>query len=153
MNELPYYKQQTPYTCALACMRMVLEHVGRKISEYELSKIIGFDLKRGYSMPMFKDILDIMGIEYKLIPKASIEELGAMLKYYPIVIISPKIYQNIPEEHGHTVVVKDIAEKSVIINDPDQQFGGESKEIDLSLFIRAWGESRNWMLVIKGEEK
>ena len=118
-----------------------------------LSKIIGFDIKRGYSMPMLKDILDIMGMEYRLIPKASIEELSAMLKYYPVAIISPKIYQNIPEEHGHTVVVKDITDKSVIINDPDQQFGGENIEIDLGLFIRAWRESRNWMLAIKGEEK
>lgn len=32
-------------------------------------------------------------------------------------------------------------------------FGGENREVDLDLFIQAWNKSRNWMLVVKGEEK
>lgn len=108
MNKLPYYKQQTPFTCALACLRMVLEYVGRKTTEYELSKIIGFNIKRGYSIPMLSDILNIINIEHEVTPKATIEQLKNNLSknFYPIVVISPKVYQSISEEHGHTIIVK-----------------------------------------------
>lgn len=152
---LPYYKQQTPFTCSLACLRMILESVGRKISEYELSGIIGFDLGTGYSIPMLSDILDIMDINHEVKPNASFEELKNALSkgFYPIVIVSARHYQNIQEEHGHMVVVKDITDKNVIINDPDQLYGGEDKEVDLDLFIKAWNGSRSWKLIVKGGNK
>lgn len=151
---IPFYKQQTLFTCTLACLRMVLEAVGKKVTEYELSKIIGFDIRIGYSMPMLSTMLDIMNIDHDLKRDANIEELKASLDhFYPIVVLSVKAYQNIPQNHGHMVVIKDITDKHIIFNDPDQEFGGEDKEIDLNLFIRAWNESRNWMLVVKGEGK
>lgn len=54
---------------------MVLESVGKKFTEYELSKIIGFDIEIGYSIPLLSKILDIMNIVHEVKPNTIIEEL------------------------------------------------------------------------------
>ena len=155
MGVLPHYKQQTPFTCSLACLRMVLESIGRKFTETELAKVIGFSPRRGFSIPMMTEICEILNLDYDFKSFAELQDLRSYILngFSPIVIISVKIYQNISEDHGHAIVVRDIRNKSVIINDPDIEFGGEDKKVELEIFLRAWSKSRNWVLVIRGERK
>lgn len=150
---LPYYKQETPFTCALACLRMVLEPIGRKITEYELSKIIGFDIDVGFSASMIRQTCDILGIKCKINFENTVEKLKELVhkQIFPICMTSPAvIYDMLDTEHKHFIVIKDITDKNIIINDPDQEFGEEGKEISIDKFLKAWRELAN-MLIIVGE--
>jgi len=40
---LPYYKQQTLYSCALACLKMVLETLSIRMEEYQLAPLVDYD--------------------------------------------------------------------------------------------------------------
>ncbi len=87
---------------------------------------------------------------------STIEELQASLEkgFYPIVLVKPSILYNLPEsEHGHYVIVKDITDKDVIINDPDQEFGGEDKKIDLDSFTKAWDVKFRLIFILEGVER
>ena len=44
-------------------------------------------------------------------------------------------------------------EEKIIINDPDQEYGEENKEIDLKKFSEAWEKRHKLLFVIKGERK
>ena len=37
-SNLPFHRQETPSSCAVACLRMILEHHGSVVSEAELRK-------------------------------------------------------------------------------------------------------------------
>ena len=157
MNELPYYKQKTPYTCALACFRMVLESVGKKYNEYELAAMINFDYNRGISMPMMANFCKLIGLKYILNYQSDLKELSDLLNkgIYPIVLINPGIlYLSFESKHVHFIVVKHLAEESILINDPDREFGGENKEVNLKRFLDAWKGAKNhrWLLAISGEQ-
>ncbi|HLC39548.1 MAG TPA: peptidase C39 family protein [archaeon] len=156
MNKLPFYKQQTPFTCSLACLRMVLEVVGRRFTEFELSKIVTFKPLEGFSPKMMKELCEIVNFDYEYHFNSSVEKINQSIRagFYPIVLVNPSILYNLPEEeHGHYIVIKDITEANIIINDPDQQYGGKYKKIDLKTFIEAWEKMRKLIFVIKGEKK
>lgn len=153
---IPYYKQQTPFTCSLACLRMVLESFSIKATEYQLAEIIKFSPRKGVSPNMIKSICENYNVEYNFHFGSTIEELQAGLEkgFYPIVLVKPSILYNLPEsEHGHYVIVKDITDKDVIINDPDQEFGGEDKKIDLNSFIKAWDVKFRLIFILEGVER
>ncbi len=154
MSKLPYYKQQTPFTCSLACLRMVLDSIGRKFSEVELAKIVGFSTKRGFSPRMMDRLCDIIGVKYEYHFDSTLEELNTMIKegFHPIVLVKPNLLYGITEtEHGHYIIVKDITKENIIFNDPDQEYGGENKSIEREKFLGSW--KHNFVFIIKGEDK
>lgn len=156
MKKLPYYKQQTPFMCSLACLRMVLSYFDRNFTEYELSRVVSFRLEQGYSMLMMKEICEIINFGYEIIRFGKFEDLKNSLSsgFYPIVIVEVKTLYKISRlEHGHYIVIKNIKEKSIIFNDPDIEFGGENKIVNLNLFLQAWERAKGWALIIKGERK
>lgn len=156
MNKIPFYKQQTPFTCSLACTRMVLEAIGRKISEVELSRIVEFKPLRGVSPKMMEKLCEIINIQCEYHFDSSLQEIKQNIEnsFYPIVLVNPTVLYNLPkEEHGHYIIVKDIIGEKVIINDPDQEYGGENKEIDLKKFCEAWEKRHKLTFVIKGEKR
>ena len=156
MSKLPFYNQQTPFTCSLACLRMVLESIGKELSEVELSKIVEFKPLRGFSPKMAEKLLEIINIDYEYHFDSSLQEIKQNTErgFYPIVLVNPSIlYDFLEEEHGHYIIVKDITEEKIIINDSDQDYGGENKEIDLKKFNEAWEGRHKLIFVIKGERK
>ena len=156
MTKLPFYKQQTLFTCSLACLRMVLEAVGRKMSEAELAKIVEFKPLKGFSPKMMEKLCEIINIDYEYHFDSSLEELKQNIKagFHPLVLVNPSVLYDLPEEeHGHYVIIKDITEEKTIINDPDQEYGGENKEIDLEKFEKAWEKRHKLIFLIKGERK
>lgn len=150
---LPYYKQQTPFTCALACLRMVLEYIDIKTAEYQLAEIINFKPKKGVSPKMMEYICGYREVKYTSHFGSTTEELFDYVRkgFYPITLVKPSTLYDLPEsEHGHYIIVKVITDKSVIINDPDQLYGGEDKEIELGKFIKAWDDKFRLIFVLEG---
>lgn len=157
MKEIPYYKQGAIYSCALACLRMVLDAIGRKFSEYELTIMTNFNYTHGISMPMMADLCRLLGLEFDLLVDGNLQKLLDFLKrgFCTIVLVNPGImYFSAESKHGHYIIVKHLADEKLIINDPDSEYGGENKEINLEKFLKAWRspKDRKWMLVIRGEE-
>jgi len=153
---LPYYKQQTPFTCSLACLRMVLESIGRKFTEMELARIIGFKPDIGFSAVMMGRLCDIIGVEYGFYFNLSLDELNELVSdgFYPITLVKAGVLYSILEsEYGHYLVIKDITKRNVTINDPDQEYGGENKQISIEKFLDAWKYFHNFVFVVKGEKK
>jgi len=155
-SKLPYHKQQTPFTCSLACLRMVLESIGKQLSESELSKIVEFKPIKGFSPKMMDLLCEIINLEYNYHFDSSLDEVKKAIEadFYPIVLVNPSILYNLPEEeHGHYIIVKDIIGEKVIINDPDQEYGGEDKEVGKERFLESWKNKYGMIFVIKGEKK
>lgn len=146
---MKYYRQETPYTCGAACLRMIL-------SEYkEFSEKIIAALSR--TIYLGATPLDLANAAEELGYKVNIykhENVSNLDKYVPaIVLINPGvIFGREPTKVGHFVVVKRVEGDKVIFNDPDPLFGGEDKEIDLDLFVKSWKIMRSWIIQV-GEEK
>lgn len=155
MESIFYYNQQTPFTCALACLRMVFSYLGRETTEIELARVIGFNPKFGVSMPNLAKTCEIMSFDYKLMKYAKLENIKNFLSghLFPIALLKANVYEKVSGEHGHFIIVKDITDKSIIVNDPDRTYGGEGKSVDIDIFTKAWSASKRWLLVVKGEIK
>jgi hypothetical protein len=135
---------------------MVLESIERVMSEEELSKIVEFKPIKGFSPKMMDSLCEIINLEYDYHFDSSLDEIKKAIEagFYPIVLVNPSILYNLPEEeHGHYIIVKDITEEKVIINDPDQEYGGEDKEVGKERFLEAWRNKYRMIFVIKGEKK
>ena len=153
-SKLPYHKQQTPFSCSLACLRMVLEAAGIVMEEYQLAPLVNYDPDIGVPMPFMVKACRAFNLKYKLIKLATLDDLKHFISkgLYPIVVLQASIYPKVlgkhGRKHGHMVVVKDIAGEGVIINDPDKEYGGEDKKVKLEVFLEAWTASKNWLLAI-----
>jgi ABC-type bacteriocin/lantibiotic exporter with double-glycine peptidase domain len=135
---------------------MILESIGKQLDEAELSKIVEFKPIKGFSPKMMDSLCEIINLEYEYHFDSSLEEIRQTIEagFYPIVLVNPSILYNLPEEeHGHYIIVKDITEEKVIINDPDQEYGGEDKEVAKERFLDAWKNRYSLIFVIKGEKK
>lgn len=58
MARLPYFKQETLYTCGAAASRMVLSKRGVKLSEKAISKFLGVTPRKGTTLVMIKRLFD-----------------------------------------------------------------------------------------------
>ena len=117
MKPVPYYKQKTPYTCALACLRMVFETIGKKLSENDLSQIIKIKTGSGFSPRMVEFICEVINAEYDYHFESSLAELEELIKigFHPVVLVNPSILYSLPEEeHGHYIVIKDKTKEKII---------------------------------------
>jgi predicted double-glycine peptidase len=135
---------------------MVIGSYGRGMTEEELARIVDFHPSVGVSMPIMAKACELINFDYELLKFADLNDLKGYLSkgFYPIVVVKAKIYHEaIFEEYGHFIIVKDITEKNVIVNDPDIEYGGENKCVEINAFLKAWDASKNWILVIKGEIK
>jgi len=132
---------------------MVLEFIGRKFTEVELAKIVGFSSRKGFSPKMMDSLCEIIDVKYECHFNSSLEEIKDVIRagFYPIALVNPSILYDLPEEeHGHYIIIKNISEEKIIINDPDQEYGNENKEIDKKKFLEAWGRKHRFIFIIKG---
>ena len=105
---------------------------------------------------MMDSVCEIINVEYMYRFDSSLEEIKLTIEagFYSIVLLNPSILYNLPEEeHGHYIIVKYITEEKVIINDPDQEYGGEDKEVTKERFLDAWKNRYRLIFVINGEKK
>jgi len=133
---------------------MALEYKGIQITEYQLAEIINFKPKKGVSPKMMETICEYLNVKHILQFGSTVEELIDYVhkEFYPIVLVKPSTLYDLQEsEHGHYIIVKNITDKSVIINEPDQLYGGEDKEIEFGKFVKAWDDKFRLIFVLDGE--
>jgi len=129
---------------------MVLETEGIEMEEYQLAPLVDYDPHIGIPMPFLVKACRTLNINYKLIKLATLNDLKYFISkgLYPIAVLQASIYQKVLGKHGHMVVVKNITDDDVIINDPDQEYGGEGKKVKLEVFLEAWKASKSWLLAV-----
>lgn len=143
IKPIPYYKQETNYTCGAACMRMILESMGIKRSEKQVSNLLKTN--------------KIIGTWHK-----NISELAEKYKFDYVIFRDAKIldlifYQDTgwktivcftKEKIPHYAVVKKINWHSLYLLDP---YYGPKVRYTLSNFKRKWHdqEGERWFMAIK----
>jgi len=149
MPTLPYFPQETEYSCGAACMRMAMAAQGRLLSEEELCAELKTNSEYG---TLFKDMLDFLErqkISYQCQQRASFRDLKRLLSEGWQIILS---YRPKSDAFDHFSVVHRISRDRIYLYDP-----GYGKGISYSLrhFTRLWKTTNQpdisvrWYLSIK----
>jgi len=149
MVQIPYYEQETNYTCGPACMRMVLASLGIKKSEKDITKLIGTNKIRGTNHGDFLSLVEKYKLRYSVNREATIDELKYYSKnHYKIIVC----YFHPVEKVGHYAVVRKITSKKITLMDP---VDGPNKTYSLSYFQKIWSsrktynKERSWFIAIR----
>lgn len=144
---IPFYKQETKYTCGAAAMRMALEHVGINKSEKQLIRLLRTNKVIGTWSKAFPLLAEKYRLVYTVKRKSSIRDLKEYQKKGFAIIIC---YFYAPEKVGHFSVLKRIDKKFIYFLDP--QFGPKHR-YPLSYFKKIWKSSydkeKGWFFALK----
>jgi ABC-type bacteriocin/lantibiotic exporter with double-glycine peptidase domain len=143
-SKLPFYKQEEPYSCVPACLRMVLAAKGYMMSELALRECCNCTFLGTNALKAI-DALQIMGFSKSskgtlLLPEL-IEELKAGL--YPIVFVNMLPIDGFNDSHA--MVVTAINDESVNLCDPLQG----QRLLPRSTFDAAWAMMRNLAILVR----
>ncbi|MEM3113040.1 MAG: peptidase C39 family protein [Candidatus Pacearchaeota archaeon] len=135
---IPYYKQETQYTCGPACMRMVLDSLGIKKSERQITKLLGTNKIRGTNHRDFVSLAEKYKLRYSVHREASIEDLKHYYKnHYKIIVC----YFHPKERVGHYAVIKKLTPTKITLMDPTD---GPDKTYSLKYFDKFWSSRKTY---------
>ena len=145
----PFYEQETPYSCAPACLRMVLEALGVVKSEHELRELCDCLPATGTEALQLVDVSRELGFtsssKHNLIFD-SLNELRLLLEegVYPIVYIRTRLSQEGTLEQ-HAIVIIELTENEVRVLDPMR---GECVFL-AEEFLREWERMRCLVILVR----
>lgn len=118
----PLYKQETPYSCAPACLRMVLQSLGVSKTEQELREMCDcLPLSIGGVSEALKLVDAARGLGFQKTRKynLSLADLKSELArgLFPIAYVRTQLTPGGPADY-HTLVVVEIAGGYLQLNDP-----------------------------------
>ena len=157
--KIPYFKQETLFTCAAAASRMVFAYYGICKSEAELASALNIAPERGVALPELKNLFKKLGLSPIYHP--SIENakngLEKMMDYLnagvPVIVpVNRRVYDDKTERMGveaswegegfsyHLIVLTWINNSDVFFNDPHEKIG--KHKISRKKFLKAWCDER-----------
>jgi ABC-type bacteriocin/lantibiotic exporter with double-glycine peptidase domain len=143
-SKLPFYRQEKPYSCVPACLRMVLAAQGYMVSESDLRELCDCTFL-GTEALKTVDALRTMGFcnSSKCNPKTT--ELIVLLNagLYPIVFVNLLPIDSV--NNPHAIVVTAIDEDDVSVCDPLQG----KRLLPRSTFDTAWAMMRNLVILVR----
>src|SRR5262245_50637719 len=118
---VPHYKQEFPYSCVAACVRMVLEHHGLTQSEADLRQLLDTRPKGTRVRNLLR--LTGLGVDIQLGP-ANLSQLedSLALRQPPIAFVDTGPLDYWETDCAHVVV--GIDDTAVWLNDPYFDMGG-----------------------------
>ncbi len=150
MLNMPYFKQDTRYSCGAAALQMTFYFYGKLISEEELTKRLQIDKDRGTEHSQMIKVITDEGLYAYANNESSLEEADGFIKSdIPIIVnfIEPG------ENSGHYAVVIGIDENNIILNDP---WHGEKFKMNKDEFVERWqsenGGHKRWLLAVSTEK-
>jgi ABC-type bacteriocin/lantibiotic exporter with double-glycine peptidase domain len=132
---VPHCKQESNYSCVAACVRMVLAHLGRELSEGELCRLMGTG-PHGTPARNLKAVAS-QGFDVQLAP-ANLSQLRDALAagIPPIVFLDTGPLNYWQTDCAHVAVVVGADDTSVWLNDPF--FDTAPQQASMSGFLQAW---------------
>jgi len=147
--EIPCYKQKKNYTCAVCCLKMVLEYYGKEYEEIELEKMCR-TTERGTIAKNVVDTAKRIGF-WAAICEGDLEFIRACISSeMPVIVYLRTKYLPWWEYDAiHAVVVIGIDENYIYLN---ESWTGSQVRCKISDFIDAWNELFNLMILIKPQK-
>lgn len=143
-SKLPFYKQETPFSCVPACMRMVLFEKGVILSEAELRHLCDCT---PLGIEALKAIDAVRQLRFRKSAKLTLnlQELISMVDdgLFPIVFVNLLPIDGI--SGGHAIIVVGVESNQVLVYDPLQG----KRILDRSTFETAWAMMHNLAILIK----
>lgn len=145
---LPFYYQQTDYTCGAACMRMLLAAKGIKKSETQLARQLKTSKRSGTWAHQFPQVAEKYRLTYIVVRKGTIKELKELSKGGYCILVCYFIKE---EDTGHYALVKSITKTHITLFDP---WYGPDQRFTLKKFTKIWknDEEKQWFFAIKLKE-
>lgn len=145
--KVPFYKQETDYTCAAACIKMLLENIGIIYSEKELALELKTDPSTGVKNFHIIEFIEKIGLKCQFSTNSKIIHITDLLnKKIPVMVnwVEPQ------DDDGHFSIITGLTDTSLILNDP---WHGQDFEIDIQEFENRWFDSsktiNRWMFFIE----
>jgi len=144
--KVPHFRQEYPYTCLPACIRMVLAYRGKKHTERQIATICQTLPPFGTQPEMVEEGLAQLGYHCRWFEGATIEKLRELiLNDWPIIIF---VYAADLHHGGsglHAVVLVEVGKRKVIVLDP---IAKQATQIDIKPFETMWTNFGNQGMVI-----
>jgi len=149
MLKVPYFKQDTVYSCGPAALQMIFAFYGKGFSEKALAKKLNTTVSDGTKHQSLINIAKSEGFYVYVNNNSSLKEVHSLLlENIPVMVnfIEPS------NDDGHYSVVVAVREDSIVLNDP---WNGEGLIMDSSDFVARWcsEDSKNdcWIMAISLE--
>lgn len=148
--DVPYFKQDTGYTCGPTSLQMVLAYYGLRESEAQLAKELETEMENGTChQNMITSALE-RGFHCYVNDNSSLEEIGFLLAHdIPLIVhfLEPT------DREDHYSVVVGLTGKDVVLNDP---WNGEREHLSRRAFVNRWtcdevGRCKEWLMAIMRE--
>lgn len=143
LPRLPFFKQETPYSCVPACLRMVLSHQGIEASEDELrlrsrTSLWGTNARDAIAC------VKSFGLQAEEVREATAENLREWLDHglFPILLIDLRPIRG--EVGRHAIVVEEISEDRVLCLDPLT----DRRVLALDVIEQAWRMNHDRVILI-----
>ncbi len=139
----PFHKQEKPHTCAVACLRMILDLHGLKINEEALSEKCQTTTLGTSADDIVQAARELGFIARK--EHATFDDLRQYLTFniFPILFINLLVIDGY--NTAHAVIVEEISDTEIKILDP--RIG--NRTIDIALMRYAWQRAKNVAIIIE----
>lgn len=130
---IPYFKQDTVYTCGAASLQMALAYWGIIDSEKKLAKMMGTNYEVGTLRSAMEEEARRHGLYVYVNESAHIEEIGYFLhRKIPVVV---RFLERSPSQDEHYAVVSGYGPTYITLRDP---WHGPKIRYEREHFIEKW---------------
>lgn len=135
---IPHSRQEMPYSCVAACVRMVLAHYGHSRTEDEVRQLLG----TGPHGTRAREILQVASLGFDVQLKTSnLAELASALAagVPPIVFLETTALDYWDRRCDHVTIVVGLDASAVLLDDP--HFDTAPQHTSLISFQQAWASN------------
>lgn len=142
-SRLPFHRQERPYSCVNACLRMILEYHGIEINERNLRDKCHTTELGTYADDIIS-CLEHYGFRVRLL-ELDLMELRRYIKedIFPVLYIN--LYPLYGKHSNHAVIVEGVDERKVLFLDPLRGI----TELESDLFSKCWNSAGNLGIIIE----
>jgi len=150
--KVPFYKQDSDYTCGPTSLQMVFQFLGKFKSEATLAKEAQTDAEDGTTHAGMIDAARKGGFYCYANNESSVEEIKSFLKNGLPAIVH---FNEPSSDTGHYSVIVGAEKGNFILNDP---WNGRNFKIDENDFLKRWygAEHKNihkkWIMVLSKDD-
>ena len=147
---VPYYRQETDYTCGAASLQMALAYLGKYFPQRALVRHLKPSVRTGIAARNMIRFAKAQGFHCYTKYNATLRDIKHFLKIKLPVIVG--FIEPLGNE-GHYAVVTRIKENNIILHDP---WNGKDFVMSISAFRKRWFDydphRPRWMMVISKDE-